>query len=168
MRTYIFRGVGALNLLFATLGLGALALQSWAFSLFPSEVAGADGDSVRLAFRISQLSSLALLPPLAYFGARLMRSRTKLITPCAFLFAAEIVYLGLSGLLWPWIFSPSILTSIRSGLLNLGFGLQVLTGYPLLGLAALYFLHKGGLPTAGSRQELNVNPAPADSERNSR
>lgn len=143
MRIYIFRGVGVLNVSFATLGLGALALQSWAFSLFPSEVIGPEGSPVRLAFRTAQFCSIVLLPALAYCGARLICLRTKAIIPCAVLFVAEIVYFGLSRLVWPWIFSPSLLSATRSGLLNLGFGLQVLTGYPLLGLVALYFLGKG-------------------------
>jgi hypothetical protein len=143
MRTYLFRGVGVLNIFFATVGVGALALQSWAFGLFPSEVTG----GVRLAFRTAQFSSIVLLPAMAYLGARLLRSSTRLIAPCAFLFLAEIVYLCLTRLLWPWIFSGGIIDAMRSGLLNVGFGLQVLTGYPLLSLIALYFLHKGGNPT---------------------
>lgn len=160
MRTYIFRGLGGFNLLFATLGLGALALQSWAFSLFPSEVTGAEGSLLRLAFRTAQFFSIVLLLPMAYCGTQLLRRNAKLIVPCAFLFAAEIVYLGVSGFLWPWVFSPSILTATRSGLLNLGLGLQILTGYPVLGLAALYYLHKRGRPGASSRQEFNLNPPP--------
>lgn len=151
MRTYIFRGLGVLNVSFATLGLGALALQSWAFSLYPSEVTGPQGDPVRLAFRTAQFSSIVLLPALAYCGAKLLRLSRKLIIPCAILFVAEIVYFGVSKLLWPWIFSPSILTATRSGLLNLGFALQILTGYPLLGLIALYFLRKGQFSQNGGR-----------------
>jgi hypothetical protein len=141
-KNYIFRVVGAFNIFFAIIGLGALALQSWAFSLFPSEVTGGPGDPVKLAFRIGQLSSIVLLPLLAYFGLQLIRLRTKLIKPCAFLFVAEMVYLLLIRLFWPWIFSPSMLRAIRIGLLNAGFGLQILTGYPLIALIALYLLHR--------------------------
>ena len=150
IRTYLFRGLGVLNLFFATLGLSALALQSWAFSLFPSEVTGGEGDTVRLAFRIAQFSSIVLLPAMAYSGVQLLRLKTNLIAPCAFLFIVEIVYLCLSRLLWPWIFSPGLLVAMRTGLLNAGFGLQILTGYPLLGLMALYFLHKRGRPVAST------------------
>jgi hypothetical protein len=144
LRIYIFRGVGVLNILFAIIGLGALALQSWAFSLLPSSVTGAEGDSVRLAFRIAQFSSVAFFPAIAYSGAKLLRLKTKFIKPCAFLFIAEIVYICLSAALWPWIFSRGVPIAMRSGLMNAGFGLQILTGYPLLGLIALYFIHKEG------------------------
>jgi hypothetical protein len=142
LRIYIFRTIGVLNIIFATIGFGALALQSWAFSLFPSAVTGAEGDSVRLAFRIAQFSSIVLFPAIAYLGAKLLRLKTELIKPCAFLFIVEIVYLCLSAALWPWIFSRGVLIAMRSGLLNAGFGFQILTGYPLLGLIALYFIHK--------------------------
>jgi hypothetical protein len=144
LRIYIFRGVGVLNILFAIIGLGALALQSWAFSLFPSSVTGAEGDSVRLAFRIAQLSSVALFPAIAYSGAKLLRLKAESIKPCAFLFIAEIVYICLSATLWPWIFSRGVLMAMRSGLMNAGFGFQILTGYPLVGLIALYFIRKEG------------------------
>lgn len=150
MRTFIFRGLGVLNLSFAILGLGALALQSWAFSLYPSDVVGPAGSPVRVAFRTAQFCSIVLFPALAYCGARLLLLSTKLIFPCAILFVAEILYFGLSRLIWPWIFSPSILTATRSGLLNLGFALQILTGYPLFGLIALYFLRKGQSPQDGN------------------
>jgi hypothetical protein len=143
MKTYTFRLIGLLNISFAALGLGALALQSWAFSLYPPEVTGSEGTPVRLAFRTAQLCSIVLLPALGYCGVKLMRLSAKLIIPCAFLFAAEIAYWGLSRLVWPWIFSPNILAATRSGLLNLGFALQILTGYPVLGLIALYFLRTG-------------------------
>jgi len=141
-KNYIFRAVGVFNILFAIIGLGALTLQSWAFSLFPSEVTGGPGDPVKLAFRIGQLSSIVFLPLLAYFGLQLIRLRTKLIKPCAFLFVAEMMYLLLIRLFWPWIFYRTLLTAVRSGLLNAGLGLQILTGYPLLALIALYVLYR--------------------------
>jgi hypothetical protein len=53
-----------------------------------------------------------------------------------------MMYLLLMRLVWPWIFYPNILTAIRSGLLNAGLGLQILTGYPLLALIALYLLYR--------------------------
>src|SRR5208282_2030753 len=65
VKNYIFRAVGAFNIFFAIIGLGALALQSWAFSLFPPEVTGGQGDPVKLAFRIGQLSAIGLLRPTA-------------------------------------------------------------------------------------------------------
>jgi len=151
-KNYIFRVVGAFNIFFAIIGLGAFALQSWAFSLFPPEVTGGQGDPVKLAFRIGQFSSIVLLPLLAYFGLQLIRFRTKLIKPCAFLFVAEMMYLVLIRLVWPWIFSPNILTAIRSGLLNAGLGLQILTGYPLLALIALYVLYRKSGEKLGDRK----------------
>ena len=141
-KNYIFRAVGTFNIFFAIIGLGALALQSWAFSLFPPEVTGGPGDPIKLAFRIGQLSSIVLLPLLAYFGLQLIRLRTKLIKPCAFLFVAEMVYVLLIRIFLPWIFSPSMLRAIKIGLLNAGLGLQILTGYPLLALIALYVLYR--------------------------
>jgi len=152
VKNYIFRAVGAFNIFFAIIGLGALALQSWAFSLFPPEVTGGQGDPVKLAFRIGQLSAIVLLPPLAYFGLQLMRLRAKLIKPCAFLFVAEIVYPLLMKLFWPWIFSRSILAAIRGGLLNAGLGLQILTGYPLVALIALYVLYRKSGEKLGDRK----------------
>jgi hypothetical protein len=151
-KNYIFRAVGAFNIFFAIIGLGALALQSWAFSLFPSEVTGGPGEPVKLAFRIGQVSSIVLLPLLAYFGLQLIRLRAKLIKPCAFLFVAEMVYFLLIKLFWPWIFSRGMLIAIRGGLLNVGLGLQILTGYPLLALIALYVLYRKSGEKLGDRK----------------
>lgn len=151
-KDYIFRAVGAFNIVFAIIGLGALALQSWAFSLFPPEVTGGQGDVVKLAFRIGQLSAIVFLPLLAYFGLQLIRLRAKLIKPCAFLFVAEMIYLVLIRLVWPWIFLPNIVTAIRSGLLNVGLGLQILAGYPLLALIALYALYRKSGEKLGDRK----------------
>lgn len=133
----VVRIVGALNLFLSIVGLGALAFQTWAFSLFPPEVVGEKGTSFPVAFRTMQWGALLLLIPLAYAGVQLLRLRVKAIALCNAIFIAEIVYIGALWVARPWIFTPSLALAVRSGLLNISFALQIITAYPVLALISL-------------------------------
>jgi len=82
--------------------------------------------------------NLCFLALLVVGGIHLFRLRSSGVTICNVVFAAEIVYFLIIGLLWFALPTPiSMGVAAASGVGNMGLGPQVISGYPLVALICL-------------------------------
>jgi hypothetical protein len=130
------RVLGVLNLLFAGVGLIALLINFVGFRHLPSSFTG-ESPFLYRAFYPMSAASLLLLAFLAYSGVQLLRRASFASALCAVVFWAEIIFLIVFCVAWRLPFSPVSTVAVAAGLTNLGLALQLITGYPVLGLIAL-------------------------------
>jgi len=101
------------------------------------------------AFWTMTAINFILLVSLAIGSVRLLQLKPRGVTICSSVFAAEILYFTLVAMLW-FPFSAAFSMSIAgaTGIGEMGIAPQVLSGYPLVALGALYFARKrlGALP----------------------
>jgi hypothetical protein len=131
--TWVVRLLGILNLVFAGLGLLALVIDVAGFLELPWPFT--EG-LARFFFRMD-IASLFLLSSLAYAGIQLLRRSCRAPLLCSIVLCAEIVFLLVLWPLWGLPMSPLSIRAVQSGFMNLGFALQVITAYPVVGLILL-------------------------------
>lgn len=133
--TRVTRLLGILNLVFAGLGLLALVINVAPLFEFPGLWSFAEGFH-RFYLRM-YIASLILLPSLAYAGIQLLRRSRRAPVLCSVVFCAEIIFLLVLWPLWGLALSPVSILAVEGGFMNLGFALQIVTAYPVVGLILL-------------------------------
>lgn len=139
------RALGTFNLAFAGLGLAALLFQVVGYRGLPDSFIQEFGPFMPKPFHEMVIASLILLPLMAFAGFQLRRNSPGARALCQSLFEVEIAYFAIFWYRWPLGISPLHWSIAGCGLLNLGFYLQIVTAYPLVGLIVL------GVP--GSRSQ---------------
>jgi hypothetical protein len=133
--------IGIFNLGFAVLGLTALVINITGYLSLPQSFLQEYGSFVGNRVWLMALFSAVILPPLAFTGIQLLRKRRSVLLACQLIFLIEIVFFVLILATWRFPFSVvSLLGCVASGLMNLGFALQIITAYPLIGLMAIRWL----------------------------
>lgn len=135
---WLARLLGVLNLAFAGIGLIALVINAVGFFGLPSSFT--EG-LARFIYRM-WIASLILLPSLAYAGIQLLRQSPRASAMCSAVFCVETVFFVLYWLTWQLPTSPLSITAIGAGFMNLGLALQIVTGYPVVGLILLNFCRR--------------------------
>jgi hypothetical protein len=142
-KSWVERILGILNLLFAAVGLVALLINFLGFHNLPSSFTGESPFLYRTLYPMSA-ASLILLVCLGYSGFQLLRGGRFASIICGVVFSAEIVFFVAYSVFWRLPFSPISVVAVAAGLTNLGLALQIVTGYPVVGLISLRFLQPRG------------------------
>jgi hypothetical protein len=133
----IERALGMFNLTIASLGLAALLFQVVGYRGLPDSFIQEFGPFMPKPFHEMVIASVILLPLLAFAGFQLRRNSPGARPLCQSLFVLEIAYFAIFWYRWPLGISPLDWSCIAGGLLNLGFYVQIVTAYPVIGLILL-------------------------------
>lgn len=150
--TFVFRGFGIANFIFASVGLFFLAAS--VFAMRETAVGNTpEQPYFLLAFWTLSTVNLVLLTLLVFGGIKLLQLRTLGVVVCNAVFVAEITYFMALGSLWNATSSPSVSMSIAAatGVGSMGLSPQLICGYPLV---ALIFLNL-------ARRRLHASKFPA-------
>lgn len=138
-RLWVARLLGIFNLLFAGVGIVDLFIKMVGFFGLPSSFT--EGMS-RFTYRMA-IASVLLLPSLAYAGIQLLRRSPRASVLCSVVFCVETVFLLVLWLFWRLPSSPLSIVAVGAGFMNLGLALQIVTGYPVIGLILLRLFQAG-------------------------
>jgi hypothetical protein len=136
--SFVFRGFGIANFLFACLGL--LFLASTVSEVRERALGNtSEYPYFLLAFWTMTTVNLLFLTLLVFAGIRLLQVKSLGVAVCDVVFAAEMAYFMTLGILWGAVSLPSVSSSIAAatGLGSVGVSPQVICGYPLLALIFL-------------------------------
>ena len=132
--SFVFRGFGIANFIFASVGL--LFLASSVFAMREKGVGNTtEQPYFLLAFWTMTMVNLVLLTLLIFGGIRLLQLRTLGVVLCNAVFAAEITYFMAIGILWNATSSSrsvSMSIAAATGVGSMGLSPQLICGYPLL------------------------------------
>ena len=132
------RIIGIANAVLAAVGLAKLAFDAWGFHVM---VPVLDiGPIITHAVRVMQILTMFLLPAQAVAGIALLSSYRNGVTICNGVFLAESICFVMILLRWNLPVPPLSAVAIQSGLMNLGVAIEIVTGYPIVGLLVLNFL----------------------------
>jgi hypothetical protein len=135
--SFVFRGVGIANFIFASVGLFFLATS---VSAILEKAVGntAEQPYFLLAFWVMTTVNLVILTLLTFGGVKLLQRKPLGVLVCNAVFAAEITYFITLGILWRAV-PPSVSMSIAAatGVGSMGLSPQLICGYPLVALIFL-------------------------------
>ena len=137
MQRTLIRIIGSLNLLFSLAGLGYFGVRlanTWSrWPVVPSA-------SQWAAFWLLSLLTVVIVGNVGFLGIRLIRGDQSAIRTTLYFFSAEIFFFVVEVGLF-WIISPN--PRLTVGFLELSSAAldpQIVTGYPLLGVIALFLV----------------------------
>jgi hypothetical protein len=131
------RIVGIANLLFAVIGLGQLLWNIIGYVHLPVSFLDQYGSFARGRFKVMSIATIVLLVPLAYAGVGLVKRKRNFIVLSNIVFGAELVFFVGLFVTWNFALAPLTPSVIKLGLFNIGFALQVVTIFPVMGLFIL-------------------------------
>lgn len=136
--SFVFRGFGIANFVFASLGLLFLAISVFAIRERGAGI-GSQYPYFLLAFWTMTTVNLVLLTLFIFGGIRLIQLRTLGVGVCNAVFAAEIAYFMTLGILCRATSPSSVSLSIAAatGVGSMGLSPQLICGYPLVALIFL-------------------------------
>lgn len=129
--------VGVANVMIAGVGLAQLFLNVLGYRVLPPSFVDQYAPFTRHRFAATSIATAFLLVLLAYGGISLLRRKRQAVTFSNVVFLVEIVYFVVLWRTWSLKLSPLNPVVIHVGLFNAGLALQLVTGYPVIGLILL-------------------------------
>jgi hypothetical protein len=141
MTQWIVRLIGALNILYGSLGVIYFALMlSWHWHKWP----GAPSPRDWFVFLVLSALSITLIAYLIFLGIRLLQNDRTAIRSTSTVLAIELIYFLATTVLF-WLILPPSKASVAIGFWEMAqdpLAPQIITAYPLIGLLVTLILSR--------------------------